>query len=207
MGGGRSRRPATPPPGAASIAWVPQRPTLFRGTVADNIRLGDAAADDAGVLRGGAARRAPTTSSPRSRTATRRSSATAAARSRPASSGGSRSPAPSSATRRSSSSTSRPPTSTPRAPSSSREAVDRLRVGRTVLLIAHRPELAALADRVVAVEAGRVVEPAGGSGVTSTVRRLLALSPTCRAGVWLWRSGSARSRSPSAWRCSRPPGT
>ena len=25
----------------AQIAWVPQRPTLFRGTVADNIRLGD----------------------------------------------------------------------------------------------------------------------------------------------------------------------
>jgi ATP-binding cassette, subfamily C, bacterial CydD len=31
------------------IAWVPQRPTLFRGTVADNIRLGDAAAGDSAV--------------------------------------------------------------------------------------------------------------------------------------------------------------
>jgi thiol reductant ABC exporter CydD subunit len=31
------------------VAWVPQRPTLFRGTVADNIRLGDAAATDAAV--------------------------------------------------------------------------------------------------------------------------------------------------------------
>ena len=40
------------------------------------------------------------------------------------------------------------------------EAIERLRVGRTVLLIAHRPELAALADRVVVVAAGRVVEPA-----------------------------------------------
>lgn len=30
------------------LAWVPQRPTLFRGTIADNIRLGwDAAGDDA----------------------------------------------------------------------------------------------------------------------------------------------------------------
>jgi ABC-type multidrug transport system fused ATPase/permease subunit len=28
------------------IAFVPQRPTLFRGTVADNIRLGDPGADD-----------------------------------------------------------------------------------------------------------------------------------------------------------------
>ena len=38
--------------------------------------------------------------------------------------------------------------------------LERLRVGRTVLLMAHRPELAALADRVVVVDAGRVFEPA-----------------------------------------------
>ncbi len=31
------------------IAWVPQRPHLFRGTIADNIRLGDPAADDDAV--------------------------------------------------------------------------------------------------------------------------------------------------------------
>ena len=34
------------------------------------------------------------------------------------------------------------------------EAIERLRVGRTVLLIAHRPELAAHADRVVRLHAG-----------------------------------------------------
>jgi ABC-type multidrug transport system fused ATPase/permease subunit len=33
------------------VAWVPQHPTLFRGTVADNIRLGDAEADDEPVVR------------------------------------------------------------------------------------------------------------------------------------------------------------
>src|SRR5206468_10305437 len=33
------------------IGYVPQRPTLFRGTVADNIRLGDPLADDAHVRR------------------------------------------------------------------------------------------------------------------------------------------------------------
>lgn len=33
----------------AQVAWVPQRPTLFRGTVADNIRLGDGAARDSAV--------------------------------------------------------------------------------------------------------------------------------------------------------------
>jgi thiol reductant ABC exporter CydD subunit len=32
-----------------SIAWVPQRPTIFRGTVADNIRLGNPAAPDEAV--------------------------------------------------------------------------------------------------------------------------------------------------------------
>ena len=37
-------------------------------------------------------------------------------------------------------------------------AVDRLREGRTVLLIAHRPELARRADRVVTLAAGRIVE-------------------------------------------------
>jgi ATP-binding cassette, subfamily C, bacterial CydD len=33
----------------AQVAWVPQRPTLFRGTVADNIRLGDEAAGNTAV--------------------------------------------------------------------------------------------------------------------------------------------------------------
>jgi ABC-type multidrug transport system fused ATPase/permease subunit len=32
------------------VAWVPQRPTLLRGSLADNIRLGDPSADDARVL-------------------------------------------------------------------------------------------------------------------------------------------------------------
>jgi ABC-type multidrug transport system fused ATPase/permease subunit len=31
------------------VAWVAQKPTIFRGTVADNIRLGDATASDARV--------------------------------------------------------------------------------------------------------------------------------------------------------------
>jgi ABC-type multidrug transport system fused ATPase/permease subunit len=37
------------------------------------------------------------------------------------------------------------------------EAVERLRVGRTVLLIAHRPELVEHADRVVVLGGGTVV--------------------------------------------------
>jgi ABC-type multidrug transport system fused ATPase/permease subunit len=37
------------------------------------------------------------------------------------------------------------------------EAVERLRDGRTMLLIAHRPELVARADRVVLLESGAAV--------------------------------------------------
>ena len=36
------------------------------------------------------------------------------------------------------------------------EAVERLRLGRTVLLIAHDAELAAMSDRVVTIAAGRI---------------------------------------------------
>ena len=38
------------------------------------------------------------------------------------------------------------------------EAIDRLREERTVLLVAHSPELAGLADRVVTLTAGRLDE-------------------------------------------------
>ena len=39
------------------------------------------------------------------------------------------------------------------------EAVDRLRDGRTVLVVAHRPSLAGRADRVVRLAEGRTLEP------------------------------------------------
>jgi ABC-type multidrug transport system fused ATPase/permease subunit len=38
------------------------------------------------------------------------------------------------------------------------DAIERLRPGRTVLLVEHRPELAAQADRVVTLEVGRLAE-------------------------------------------------
>ena len=40
--------------GGEHLAWVPQRPTLVRGSIADNIRLGDPSAGDARVLRAAA---------------------------------------------------------------------------------------------------------------------------------------------------------
>jgi thiol reductant ABC exporter CydD subunit len=38
------------------------------------------------------------------------------------------------------------------------EAIERLRAGRTVLLVAHRPELAARADRIVVLDGGHILE-------------------------------------------------
>ena len=175
----------------AQIAWVPQRPTLFRGTVADNIRLGDP--------RGGRRARAgprprspaPTASSASCPTATRPSSATAAARSRPASCSGSRSRARSCATRRSSSSTSPRRTSIPRAPSSSARRSSGCGEGRTLLLIAHRPELAAARGPGRTLAAGRIVEPRR--------RPHDAVAPTRRR-----RSRACRGRAPRSRSCSAP---
>ena len=40
------------------------------------------------------------------------------------------------------------------------EAIDRLRLGRTVLLIAHDARLAAIADRTITIDEGRIVRAA-----------------------------------------------
>jgi thiol reductant ABC exporter CydD subunit len=142
-----------------SIAYVPQRPTLFRGTIADNIRLGDASADDADVQQAAGlagahdfVSRLPegyaTVVGDGGRalsTGERRRIALARAFLRDA-----------------------PivlldePTADLDTTSAEivHDAIERLRAGRTMLLIAHRPELAALADRAVRIDHGRVVAPA-----------------------------------------------
>jgi len=137
------------------IAYVPQRPTLFHGTVADNIRLGDAGADAEAVRRAaelagahefvsalpggydtlvGEAERQLSTGE-------RRRIALARAFLRDA-----------------------PlvlldePTADldPARVAVVSAAIERLRPGRTVLLVAHRPEVASQADRVVRLAEGRV---------------------------------------------------
>ena len=138
------------------VAWVPQQPTIFRGTVADNIRLGDERASDRAVrdaaALAGAARFVQELPSgydtlvgdggrPLS-TGERRRIALARAFVRDA-----------------------PlvvldePTADLDRTSADvvAEAVERLRAGRTVLLIAHRPELVAHADRVVLLGGGAAV--------------------------------------------------
>jgi len=130
------------------IAWVPQRPTIFTGTVADNIRLGNANASeravrDAAMLAG----------------ADRFIRALPQGYETPVGDGG----RPLSAGERRRIALARAfvrdaalvildePTADldPRSAQVVAEAVERLRAGRTVLLIAHRPELVQRADRVV----------------------------------------------------------
>ncbi len=143
----------------AQVAWVPQDPTLFRGTVADNIRLGEPAASEERV-----------------RTAAEQAGAAAFIGRLPGGydevvgEGG-----------RGLSAGERQRVALARAflrdaplvildePTANLdpvnaelvgEAVERLRAGRTVLLIAHSPELAARADRIVRLERGRIAEVA-----------------------------------------------
>jgi ATP-binding cassette subfamily C protein CydD len=135
------------------LAWVPQQPTLFRGTVADNIRLGNGDATqrairDAAVLAG----------------ADRFVRALPSGYETPIGDGG----RPLSAGERRRLALARAfvrdaglvildePTADLDRTSAEvvAEAVERLRFGRTVLLIAHRPELVECADRVVMLGGG-----------------------------------------------------
>jgi thiol reductant ABC exporter CydD subunit len=139
------------------LSFVPQSPTLFRGTIADNVRLGDACADDvrvhAAVELAGAhdfvaalPQRYETIVGDGGRAVSagqRRRLALARAFLRDA-----------------------PlvlldePTADldPESAAVVGDAIERLRVGRTVLVVAHRPELAARADRILGLDGGRVIE-------------------------------------------------
>jgi thiol reductant ABC exporter CydD subunit len=138
------------------VAWVPQRPTLFRGTVAANIRLGDAdaperAVRDAAVLAGADrfVRRLP------SGYVTEIGDG-----GRPLSAGERRRIALARAFVRDAPLVilDEPTADLDRTSAEVvAEAVERLRLGRTVLLIAHRPELAERADRVVTLGGGTVL--------------------------------------------------
>ncbi|HET7554737.1 MAG TPA: thiol reductant ABC exporter subunit CydD [Gaiellaceae bacterium] len=138
------------------VAWVPQQPTIFRGTVADNIRLGDERASDRAI----------------------RDAATLAGASRfvealpsgyetlvgdggrPLSAGERRRIALARAFVRNAPLVILDEPTADLDPTSAgvvAEAVQRLCAGRTVLLIAHRPELVAHADRIVLLEGGTSV--------------------------------------------------
>jgi thiol reductant ABC exporter CydD subunit len=139
------------------LAWVPQRPTLFRGTIAENIRLGDQGAGDERVRRA-----AVLAGADRFVRGLPSGYATVVGDGgRPLSAGQRQRLALARAFLRDA-----PfvvldePTAHLDAESAAlvADAIERLRPGRTVLLVEHRPELAAQADRVVTLEAGRLAE-------------------------------------------------
>jgi thiol reductant ABC exporter CydD subunit len=141
----------------ARTAWVPQRPTLFRGTVADAIRLGD-----------------PEASNARVEAAARLACADAFVRGLPdgyatvvgdggraLSAGQTRRLALARAFLRAADLLVLDEPTADLDPASAEavgEAIAHVADGRTVLLITHRADLLRVADRVVALEGGRLVE-------------------------------------------------
>jgi ATP-binding cassette subfamily C protein CydD len=138
------------------LAWVPQHPTLFRGTIADNIRLGDPVATDDAVrtaaVRAGAA---PFIDALPAGYATRVGDGL-----RPMSAGERRRIALARALVRDAPLVILDEPTADLDPASAElvgAVVERLRGDRTVLLIAHRHELAGRADRVVRLAGGHLV--------------------------------------------------
>jgi ATP-binding cassette subfamily C protein CydCD len=143
------------------IAWVPQRPHLVAGTLADNIRLADPGASDrrvraaaaaAGLL--GVAERLPDGLATRVGDGGRALSAGQAQRVALARAFLRDAPLV----------VCDEPTAhlDPESAAAVADAIERLMEGRTVLLVVHHPELARRADRVVTLEEGRVVATAPG---------------------------------------------
>ena len=139
------------------VAWVPQRPTLFRGTVADNIRLGAPDATDEEVRAAAATAGADELV----RALPEGYGTVVGDGGRPLSTGEVRRVALARAFLRDA-----PlvlldePTADldPRSAELVARAVERLLADRTVLLVTHRPDLVARADRVVRLAGGRIVE-------------------------------------------------
>jgi thiol reductant ABC exporter CydD subunit len=161
--GGTERRAGDLATWRREVAWVPQSATIFSGTVADNIRLGDPAADDEAV-----------------RIAAQHAGAgefvdalpdgyetRVGDGGRPVSAGEAQRIALARAfVRDAQLVVLDEPTANldPANAEAIADAMQRLSVGRTVLVIAHRPELARRADRIVRLEDGRVVDERGAVG-------------------------------------------
>ena len=162
-----------------SVAWVPQQPTLFHGSVADNIRLGEPTADDASVVE--AARLAGADEFVRA--LPDGYDTVVGDGGRPVSAGERQRIALARALLRDASLVVLDePTANldPESAAAVARAIEGLGDSRTVLVIAHRPEL--VAQR-------RPDRPAGGRqgrrAVTGTVRRLVALAPAPRGRLAL----------------------
>jgi len=137
------------------LAWVPQFPTVFRGSVADNVRVGRAGADDEAVaeaLRRAAADRFVAALPDGSETLVGEGG-------RPLSAGEAQRIGLARAfVRDASLVVLDEPTANldPAAATAVEDAIAELCRDRTALVIAHRPSLAAAADRVVNLDGGRI---------------------------------------------------
>jgi ATP-binding cassette subfamily C protein CydD len=141
----------------STLAWVPQHPTIFRGTVADNIRLGRPEATDievrAAAVRSGAGAFVARL--------TEGYDTLVGDGGRPLSAGERRRIALARALVRDAALLVLDEPTADLDPESAAlvaEAIDGLHGETTILLIAHRPELAAQADRVVWLSGGKVVD-------------------------------------------------
>jgi ATP-binding cassette subfamily C protein CydD len=141
----------------AQVAWVPQHPTLFHGTVADNIRLGWSRAGEEQVWSAAshAGAHAFISGLPDGY------ETVVGEGGRPLSAGERRRIALARAFLRDAPLVVLDEPTADLDPESAEhvgKAVERLCEGRSVLLIAHRPELAARANRIVRIEGGRILE-------------------------------------------------
>jgi len=148
---------ASSPEWRRQLAWVPQRATLFTGTVADNIRLGEPEAGDADVYE--AARRAGADGFIRE--LPEGYETIVGDGGRPLSAGeGQRVALARAFLRDARLVVLDEPTANldPAHAEAIADAIVRLAEGRTALVIAHRAELVERADRVVRIEGGRIAE-------------------------------------------------
>jgi ATP-binding cassette, subfamily C, bacterial CydD len=139
------------------VAWVPQHPTLLRGTLADNIRLGDTAASQLRVRRAAALAGA----APFIEALACGYETLVGDGGRPLSAGERRRIGLARAFLRDAPLLILDEPTADLDPDSAEvvaKAVERACAGRTVLLIAHRPDLAGRADRVIRLERGRTIE-------------------------------------------------
>jgi ABC-type multidrug transport system fused ATPase/permease subunit len=137
------------------LAWVPQHPTLLRGTVAENILLGAPSASEGSVHKAAVEAGADEFI----RALPQGYETIVGDGGRPVSTGEQRRIALARAFVRDAPLVILDEPTADLDPASAElvaEAVERLRAGRTVLLIAHRPELIRAADRVVVLGAGKV---------------------------------------------------
>jgi thiol reductant ABC exporter CydD subunit len=157
VAGGRDAAGCPPEAWRLQAAWVPQRPALLRATVAENIRLSDPVAPDELVR--AAAELAGADGFVRDLPDGYRTIVGDGGR--PLSAGQVQRIALARAFLRDAAIVVLDEPTANLDPVSAEivsDAIERLRPGRTVLLICHRPELAARADRIVRLEGGRVTE-------------------------------------------------